>query len=179
MEHEILSRQLEELSLLKHALLPGEQLTYVVPPSTSHAAALWMQALDEYIMDPEGAVRSLLPVQEVDQISSPRPYPEHPSGVAAGMGGHAVLDDLGSGSESVDVDAWGSQGTRIRVELVDSKKVWYEVDVPRTYPNRALNDGSGGIRVSVKGEAMGREEQARWQDIVREKMEVAWADGCE
>lgn len=178
-DDEVLNRQLEELSLLKHALLPGEQLTFVVPPSTSRAAVLWTHALDEFTMDPEEAVRSLLlSVREVE-APAPRSPMEHPSYVAASIGDSAAADDFRSESASGATGVWGPQGTRIRVGLDDSKKVWYEVDVPRTYPDRALDDGSGGIRVSVKGEAMGREEQARWQEIVREKMEVAWADGCE
>lgn len=178
-DDEVLNRQLEELSLLKHALLPGEQLTFVVPPATSRAAVLWTHALDEFTMDPEEAVRSLLhSVREVE-APSPRSSVEHSSCIAGTHGDPAATDDPNSESESGATSVWGPQGTRIRVGLEESKKVWYEVDVPRTYPNRALNDGSGGIRVSVKGEAMGREEQARWQEIVREKMEVAWADGCE
>lgn len=178
-DDEVLNRQLEELSLLKHALLPGEQLTFVVPPAMSRAAVLWTHALDEFTMDPEEAVRSLLhSVREVE-APSPRSSVEHSSCMAGTYGDPAAADDPSSESESGATGVWGPQGTRIRVGLEESKKVWYEVDVPRTYPNRALNDGSGGIRVSVKGEAMGREEQARWQEIVREKMEVAWADGCE
>lgn len=161
---EILSRQLEELSLLRHTLLPGEVLSFVVP-SSAHAVALWIRALDEFTTDPEGAVRSLLSADS------------RPSGFAAAE--CPTRDGTGHADDLSSEDVWGPQGARIRVGLEDSKRVWYEVDVPRTYPDRAFDDGSGGASVSVKGEAMGREEQARWQEIVREKMEIAWADGCE
>lgn len=162
---EALRHRVEELSLVKHALLPGEELIFLVP-SFTYAIELWTRALDEYTTDPEDAILNLLPATDAAYAGS-----DGPSAPSHGPNADTHTPDLNS--------PWGSEGIRIRVGLEDSKAVWYEVDIPRDYPDRALVDGSAGAKVSVKGEAMGREEQARWQEIVRDRMEVAWVDECE
>ncbi|TFY74592.1 hypothetical protein EWM64_g9421 [Hericium alpestre] len=51
-----LALQVEELQLLKYALLPGELLTFLLPPEE---AALWTRALDADTPDPQSALDAL------------------------------------------------------------------------------------------------------------------------
>jgi len=55
---------------------------------------------------------------------------------------------------------------------LDSAHIWFEVELPRLYP-------SGGVRpmVSVKGD-IARDEQERWQGIVRDKLQELDDNDC-
>ncbi|KAI0313428.1 hypothetical protein OF83DRAFT_534839 [Amylostereum chailletii] len=57
------------------------------------------------------------------------------------------------------------------VRLSGSKKLWFQILLSHAYPDVPPE-------IHVKGEMLGREDQARWQDIIREKMlEVEGSEG--
>ncbi|THH09209.1 hypothetical protein EW146_g8744 [Bondarzewia mesenterica] len=148
-----LARQLEELQLLTCSLLPGETLAFI----PDELAAFWTSAIETYSMDPKGETLQVLLQQRLSAA--------HAGPSACSIGGTRV---------SASPIPTGSPPTaHFRVGLELTRTVWFEVELPNTYPDDTYTAPS----ISIKGEALGREEQMRWQEIVRQKQaQVADSD---
>ncbi|KAL0069447.1 hypothetical protein AAF712_003473 [Marasmius tenuissimus] len=60
-----------------------------------------------------------------------------------------------------------------QVSLHDWKSVWFEVELPREYPE---NEARPIVTVRLQGETLSRADQERWKETVEEKLEEVLAE---